>query len=121
MSDKQLMITAGIGIALIVGIVALLSGDMTGNSFAINAISAPMTSYRAMDFSGYEYGPYQIPWSTEGFLKAKRYCTPSENNRLGYPFNHYECCVSMCSDVCDIRYYPRPGTCVNQCVRACNQ
>lgn len=120
MSNTQLMITAGMGIALIVGIVALLSGNMTGNSFAINAFTAPTPSYRAEDFRGFEYGPYQTPWSTEGFLKARQYCTPNKNNRLSYNFNRHECCVGMCSDVCRINDYARPGTCINQCVRACN-
>ena len=121
MSDKQLMVTAAVGIAVIVGIVALLSGGITGNSFAINAFTAPMPIYRQSDFSGFEYGPYQIPFSTKGFLQARQHCSPDNIQMNGYRFNQYECCVSACSDVCRPDYYPATATCVNQCTRACSQ
>lgn len=115
----KLMVTAAIAVLLIVGIVAFLTGGATGESFAINAFTAPAKIYRNGMFNGFEYGPYQTPFEKSNFLKAKALCDPNNHPSLQINFNRNECCMGMCSDICRSGEDPTPGLCINTCVRGC--
>lgn len=121
MTQNAMIITGAFAIMMIVGMVCLIDGTSTGESFAIQSFTAPQSRYGYGQWAGFDYGPYQQPYTRKYFFKAQDICDPQKDPKLSNPLYQQECCTQMCGDVCQINYDPTPGTCFNSCSRGCRE
>ena len=119
MNHHYNLINAAIAIALIVGLVTLIDGGTTGDSIGINAFTAPHPTYSQYQFKGYDAGPFQLPVSREGFLRAQQLCAPTSRPEYSFPANQQNCCHFMCNDACNVNTQFQPSECFADCNRGC--